>query len=107
VKKGGKKRPTRPEAVGELVPRVLDELGLGATRRTVELARRWPELVGPEAARHSEPALLRGAVLEITVDTSVWAQELKLRQPALLASIRGLLGPAAPSELRLRIGGLG
>jgi len=93
--------------VAELVPRVLDELGLGAARRSVELARRWPELVGPEAARHSEPALLRGSVLEVTVDTPVWAQELKLRQPAVLAALRGALGAAAPSELRLRIGSVG
>lgn len=99
--------PTRPVPVAELVPRVLDELGLGEARRALDLARRWPDLVGPEAAAHSEPALLRGAVLEVVVDSSVWAQELKLRQPALLAALRGVLGPAAPSELRLRIGSVG
>jgi len=102
-----KKPPTRPEPVRDLVPRVLDELGLGAARRSVELARRWDELVGPDAARHSEPALLRGPVLEVTVDTSVWAQELKLRQPEVLAALRRLLGAEAPSELRLRIGAVG
>lgn len=102
-----KRPPTRPQPVAELVPRVLDELGLGSAQRTLELARRWPEIVGAELARHSEPALLRGAVLEITVDTSVWAQELKLGQPAVLAALARLLGPGAPSELRLRIGSVG
>jgi predicted nucleic acid-binding Zn ribbon protein len=90
-----------------VVPRVLEELGLGAAARSVELARRWPELVGAELARHSEPALLRGAVLEVTVDASVWAQELKVRQPEILERLGHVLGPAAPSELRLRIGSLG
>jgi predicted nucleic acid-binding Zn ribbon protein len=47
---------------------------------------------------------MRGEVLEATVDSSVWCQQLKLRTPEILAALRRELGDAAPADLRLRIG---
>jgi predicted nucleic acid-binding Zn ribbon protein len=94
----------RPQAVGELVNRVLADLGAGATARAVRIAEAWEEAVGPEIAHHSRPVAIRGEVLEVAVDTSVWCQQLQLRTPEILAALRGAVGGDAPSRVWLRVG---
>ena len=97
----GKSEPTR---VASVVPRVLDDLGLGSARLAMRVEQHWAELVGPEAAAHSSPELLRGATLDVRVDASVWGQQLQLRSAEIVKALRELLGDAAPSELRFRVG---
>lgn len=93
-----------PRRVGSVVPRVLDDLGLGSARLAMRVEQHWSELVGAEAAAHSSPELLRGATLEVRVDASVWGQQLQLRSREILLGLRELLGEAAPTELRFRVG---
>jgi predicted nucleic acid-binding Zn ribbon protein len=97
---------TRPpgelEPLGALVPRVLRDLGLDGAG-LLRVAERWERAVGAEIAAHCRPAALRGATLELAVDSSVWAQQLKLREPEILAALRASLGEAAPAALRFRI----
>ncbi len=92
-----------PEAIGKLVPQVLRELGFDASARVVRVAERWQEAVGPEVASHSRPTALRADRLEVSVDSSVWCQQLQLRAPELLAALRRVLGDDAPSALWFRI----
>jgi predicted nucleic acid-binding Zn ribbon protein len=94
----------QPERLGTLVPRVLGDLGLGESARALRVAERWEEAAGPEIAQHSRPNALRGGVLEVTVDSSVWCQQLQMRRPELLRALREVLGDDAPSDLWLRIG---
>ena len=93
-----------PESLTDLVPRVLDDLGLGGTARVVAIAERWSEAVGSELAAHSHPRVLRGEKLEVAVESSVWSQQLKLREPEVLAGLRRVFGEAAPRALVVCIG---
>jgi predicted nucleic acid-binding Zn ribbon protein len=93
-----------PRRAGDLIGKVLDDLGLGETAAVLRIAERWEAIVGPEVARHCQPSALRGTVLEATVDTSVWCQQLQLRQGEILSALRRDLGPTAPTELWLRVG---
>ncbi len=88
-----------PEAIGKLVPRVLHELGFDVSVRVMRVAERWEEAVGPEVASHCRPTALRADRLEVSVDSSVWCQQLQLRAPELLAALREVLGDDAPSHL--------
>lgn len=99
-----RRRRTEPEALGELVPRVLEDLGLDAPLRVLRVAECWEEAVGAEIARHCRPVALRDGTLDAEVDSSVWAQQLQLRAPEMLASLRRLLGEEAPAALRFRLG---
>lgn len=93
-----------PRRVGDVLGHVLDDLGLEGASAVMRLAERWEAIVGPEVARHCQPSMLRGSVLEATVDSSVWCQQLQLRQREILAALRRELGPEAPTDLRLRVG---
>jgi predicted nucleic acid-binding Zn ribbon protein len=95
---------SEPRPVAELVDSVLADLGLGEAAKVMRIADRWEAIVGPEVARHCQPSQLRGGVLEAVVDTSVWCQQLQLRQREILAALAAELGDAAPTALWLRVG---
>ena len=98
------RRPkSRPEAVGGLIDRVLADLGAGTTARAVRIADHWLDAVGPEIADHSRPVAIRGDVLEVSVETSVWCQQLQLRIPEILAGLRRSVGDDAPARVWLRV----
>jgi predicted nucleic acid-binding Zn ribbon protein len=108
------RRPrSEPKTVGAVLPGVLRDLGLGEAALGVRLAEAWAQLAGADAAAHSWPAGLRGGVLEVEVDSSVWAQQLQLRRPELLRALRAFLAedatPSTPPlrDLRLRVGRAG
>jgi predicted nucleic acid-binding Zn ribbon protein len=48
--------------------------------------------------------MLRGAILDVRVDASVWGQQLQMKSPEILRGLRELLGEDAPTELRFRVG---
>jgi predicted nucleic acid-binding Zn ribbon protein len=93
--------------VGELVGRVLADLGAGPTARAVRIAEHWAEAVGSEVAGHSRPVAIRGNVLEVAVDTSVWCQQLKLQAPEILAALREVVGDDAPADVWWHVGRAG
>lgn len=99
-----KSRRRQPQRVGEVLERVLGDLGLSAAAAAHRVGQRWEEVVGPEIARHSRPVAVRHGVLEATVDSSVWCQQLQLQRPEILAALRQVLGEEAPEDLRFRLG---
>jgi predicted nucleic acid-binding Zn ribbon protein len=99
-----RERKSRPEPLGPLVARVLKDIGAGDSARVMRIAERWEEAVGAEIAAHCRPTALRGGVLEATVDSSVWCQQLQLRGPEIIEALRAVLPADAPSELWFRVG---
>jgi predicted nucleic acid-binding Zn ribbon protein len=99
-RRGGR---SEPENLGKLVPRVLEDLGIGGSARIMQLVSGWEAAVGAEVARHCRPLQFRGEVLELEVDSSVWCQQLKLQAPQLLAALSAALGDVAPKQLRFRV----
>jgi len=97
-------RKSRPEPLGALVARVLEDIGAGESARVMRIADHWEEAVGAEIAAHCRPTALRGGVLEATVDSSVWCQQLQLRGPEIIEALRAVLPADAPSELWFRVG---
>jgi predicted nucleic acid-binding Zn ribbon protein len=99
------RRPkSHPVRVGGAIRRVLDELGHHGTSASMRIVACWEEAVGREIASHCEPSALRGAVLEVTVDSSVWSQHLQMQRDEILEGLRGALGADAPADLRFRVG---
>ncbi len=99
-----RRRKSRPELLGPLVARVLGDIGAGDSARVMRISERWEEAVGAEIAAHCQPTGLRGGVLEVTVDSSVWCQQLQLRGPEILDAVRAVLPADAPSDLWFRVG---
>ncbi|HZC14933.1 MAG TPA: DUF721 domain-containing protein [Thermoleophilaceae bacterium] len=87
----------------------LEGVAKGAEPATV-LARAqaaWAEVAGPALGACTEPVVERGGVLTVACESAIWAQELELLGPDLLARLNALLNPAggsadAPPLTRLR-----
>jgi len=101
-----RRRKSNLAEIGGEIERVLSDLGLDDAQRAFRIGECWEAAVGPEVARHSRPIALRGDVLEVAVDSSVWAQQLQLQRLELLAALQRVLpeGQAPPSALRFRVG---
>ena len=97
-----RRRESQPVRVGTLIPKVLEELALEGARAGLRVAECWVTVVGADAANHCRPTLVRNGVLEVSADSSSWAQELRFRQPVILEGLRDQLGSEAPTDLRIR-----
>jgi hypothetical protein len=70
------KRGGAPEAVGEILRRVLPAGGSTTRRRESAVARLWREAAGPELAEETRLATLRHGVLVVEVRSSPLLAEL-------------------------------
>ena len=62
----------------------------------------WDRVVGPAVAAAARPASERGGVLTVICEAAVWAQELDLMGPELIARLNAELGADALRSLRCR-----
>jgi predicted nucleic acid-binding Zn ribbon protein len=83
-------------AVGALVDGLAPASGLAALQRV------WPGAVGELVAQQAHPTAERDGVVVVTCSSSVWAQELTLMAPDLIARIKAAPGAPQVSELRCR-----
>lgn len=96
--------PRDPARVdGGRIGRVLAELGYDANAPALRLLRAWPTAVPADVAQNCEPTDWRQGTLELTVASPVWAQQVGLRKPEILAALRAVLGASAPTDLRTRV----
>jgi len=90
--------------VGDMLETVLGDLGLDAAARAFRVGEVWAETVGEVGAAHSKCIGVRGSVLEVLVDSSVWCQQLQLEKSRLLKGLAERLDKDAPTDIRFRLG---
>ena len=74
--------------------------GLAPQTLLAEVQRVWPAAVGELVAAHATPTGERDGTLIVTCDAAVWAQELDLMAPELVARLNAVLAGAAVRALR-------
>lgn len=87
------------DALGPLVAGLEPPTTLAAVQRV------WADAVGTEVARVARPVSERAGVLQVVCEDSVWAAELELIGPALVARLNAVLGRELLTSLRPRAGG--
>jgi predicted nucleic acid-binding Zn ribbon protein len=90
-----------------LAPRRLDAAladltaGLAPATSLASVQARWPDAVGPTIAAEATPVSEREGVVTIACRSAVWAQELELLGPDLVARLNELLGvPSGAPRVR-------
>lgn len=100
ARRGTHRRAPRPLA------HALRRLG-GDLAPATTLARAqgvWSQVAGEAVAAACRPTSERGGILEVTCDAAVWAQELDLMGPGVVARLNDELGQGSLSALRCRTG---
>lgn len=71
-----------------------------------EVQRRWRDAVGEEIAAQASPTAERAGVVTVSCAASVWAQELDLMAPQLIAALNRELAGERILRLRCVVGEL-
>ena len=93
------------EKVGDVLASVIRDLNLEkgiAEHRAIML---WEEAVGKEAATHAIPREVARGRMVATVDSSVWLQELRMREREIIEKINRLIGQDVLKEIYFTISG--
>jgi predicted nucleic acid-binding Zn ribbon protein len=91
-------RRREPRAVGPAIAALADRLA--PLTLLAEVQRVWAQAVGDLVAAQAEPTGERDGVLVVTCSSAVWAQELDLMAPDLVASLNALLDGGEVRALR-------
>ena len=104
------KKPPRKRSKSELIPvgdiiaSLLTDGTLPYRPDDVEIWRVWKEVVGSTYAENSQPSKIRKKQLTVTVDHSIWLQELTFYKETILEKINRKLGRNAVDSINIRVG---
>ncbi len=93
----------KPARLGEIISALESSAGWGAGLRHQRPLRLWDEAVGEEVASRARPEGMRGKVLWVSVESSVWLQELMLREEKIRERLNALLGEEAVDRIFFRV----
>ncbi|HET7632741.1 MAG TPA: DUF721 domain-containing protein [Gemmatimonadaceae bacterium] len=94
----------RPSRLGDVVPAVLEQSGLGARLEQAWVIVHWPTVVGREIAKVTQAISVdRKGVLTVAVTSHAWMAELSLMAPELLRVINEKTGAQKVERIRWRL----
>jgi hypothetical protein len=98
------RRPSSFDSVSSVLTGLARRLGLDAKLLEQRLRRRWPEVVGEHIGTHTRPEQIRFKKLYVTVESSVWLQQLMFLKPALVDKINAEAAREVVTDLVFRVG---
>ena len=82
------REPGKPKRINEAISRFLADAGIAERVEQARVIPEWPELVGPEIARVTEPqAVTADGTLFVAVRSHGWMSELSLLEPQIVAAL--------------------
>jgi predicted nucleic acid-binding Zn ribbon protein len=97
----------QPSARGaaEIMPRVLSGLRIDRRQSEAEILRVWSHQVDPEIVAHAIPTGIRKGTLFVTVDSSVWLDEIvRYRRKEILERLQNSFGRDLITRISFRTG---
>ena len=92
------------DSFGTILSALAKRLGLESRLLELRLQRHWHDLVDEPIASHTWPAQIRFKQLYLTVQNSVWLQQLTFLKPTLLAKLKAEIETEFLTEIVLRVG---
>jgi predicted nucleic acid-binding Zn ribbon protein len=100
-----KSRPDRWQAPSDLLPKLMQQLGLSERLRESEVIDAWKHIVGDFIAAHSAPVSLKAGVLFVRVlQPSLHYQFETISKAEILRKLKQRFGTKIIREIRFRVG---
>jgi predicted nucleic acid-binding Zn ribbon protein len=100
-----KQRPDRWRATADLLPALMQKLGLKERLRESEVINAWSSIVGEFIAAHSTPVALRDGVLYVRVLQPSLHYELeRVAKTQVLRKLKLRFGSKTIRDIRFRLG---
>lgn len=98
-------RTLTAKAAGLVMPRVLQNMRLDRRRAETEIVKVWNNLIDPNLVAHAQPTGLRNGTLFVTVDSSVWLDEIvRYRRREILERLQHSFGRETIVRISFRVG---
>lgn len=94
------------ETIKSILEGVLRKQNLESKLKGYHVFDVWEEVVGPRVARHTQPKRFQGHVLWVTVDTTVWMQQLTFLEGKIKKKLNQAMGSQIIQKIRFQIGEL-
>ncbi|HVY72008.1 MAG TPA: DUF721 domain-containing protein [Verrucomicrobiae bacterium] len=95
----------RSKSAGNLLPRVLQEIGIERKRAETEVLRVWNHILDPNIVAHAQPTGLHKGTLFVTVDSSPWLDEIvRYRRREILERLQNSFGRDLITKISFRVG---
>src|SRR5262249_7744142 len=102
---GKKMQAQRWQSPAELMPRLMQRLGLRERLRETEVIDAWSKIVGDFIAAHSTPVALREGVLYVRVLQPALHYELEqISKSEILRKLKQRFGNKTIRDIRFRVG---
>ena len=100
-----KAQEKRSKSVGDVLPGVLGGLRMERRRAEAEIVRVWNHLMDPGVAEHAQPTGINKGTLFVTVDSSVWLDEIvRYRRREILERLQHSFGKEVIARISFRVG---
>jgi predicted nucleic acid-binding Zn ribbon protein len=100
-----KMRPDRWQAPADVLPKLMQRLGLRERLHETEVIEAWSKIVGEFIAAHSAPVALREGVLYVRVLQPALHYELEqVSKIEILRKLKKRFGTKTIRDLRFRVG---
>ena len=97
--------PDRWQAAADLLPRLMQKLGLKERLHETEVIEAWAKIVGEFIATHSAPVALREGILYVRVLQPALHYELEqVSKAEILRKLKRRFGSKTIREVRFRVG---
>jgi len=98
-------QPERWKSPAELMPKLMQRLGLRERLRETEVIDAWSKIVGDFIAAHSTPFALREGILYVRVLQPALHYELEqISKPEILRKLKQRFGSKTIRDVRFRVG---
>jgi predicted nucleic acid-binding Zn ribbon protein len=93
------------KSTGELMPKLLSDLRIERRQSETEILRVWNNQLDPNIATHAQPTGIRNGTLFVTVDSSVWLDEIvRYRRREILERLQNSFGRDLIARISFRTG---
>jgi len=97
--------PDRWQATADVLPKLMQRLGLKERLHETEVIDAWSKIVGDFIAAHSAPVALREGILYVRVLQPALHYELEqISKAAILRKLKQRFGSKTIREIRFRVG---
>ena len=98
-------RPDRWQNAGDVLPKLMRQLGLKERLHETEVIEAWKQVVGDFIAAHSAPVSLRDGVLYVRVlQPALHYQFEQISKPEILRKLKQRFGTKTIKQIRFRLG---
>ena len=91
-------------SIKDVLKIVFEKIESGKTYTREDVEECWGKIIGEIGFKHSRPVVFKKGVLTVSVDSSVWMQELSMKKRKILKSLQKELGKDRISDIQLKIG---